>query len=199
MTAVQNATTLPDPAALAGVSAMAAPAAASGDGRPDFTFHDLLSIVNPLQHLPVIGTLYRKLTGDKIGIPEKIMGDTLYGGAMGFVSSVADAAFEKITGKNFGDTVLSLVTGGDKTEPQITPETVDAPQLALENTAPTLETSAAPAEMASTANPKDEIAITAALNRAQFSRAVAARNAYSGALALIRPAAKPADTLALAF
>ena len=30
----------------------------------DFSFHDLLDIVNPLQHLPVIGTIYRAITGD---------------------------------------------------------------------------------------------------------------------------------------
>ncbi|HEY1711013.1 MAG TPA: hypothetical protein VGG10_22300 [Rhizomicrobium sp.] len=197
MIAVQNATTLSDPAVSAG-SVATAPTAASQDGRPDFTFHDLLSIVNPLQHLPVIGTLYRKLTGDKIGIPEKIMGDTLYGGVSGFVSSVADAVFEKVTGKNFGDTVLALVTGGDKQEPQLAAETVDAPQLALNTAAPTLQASA-PIEMAQAASPKDEVSITAALNRAQITRAMAARNAYSSALALVRPTSKPADTLALAF
>jgi hypothetical protein len=197
MTAVQNATMLPSPALSAGsVAAVPAP---QDDGRPDFTFHDLLSIVNPLQHLPVIGTLYRKLTGDKIGIPEKIMGDTLYGGVSGFVSSVADAVFEKVTGKSFGDTVLSLVTGGDKPEPQVAQETIDTPQFALDNAAPMLQAQAAPVEMASASTPKDEIAITAALNRAQISRAVAARNAYSSALALVRPTPKPADTLALAY
>ena len=37
-----------------------------------FTFHDFLSIINPLQHLPVISTIYRAITGDTIGVPEKI-------------------------------------------------------------------------------------------------------------------------------
>jgi hypothetical protein len=84
----------------------AAPAKSSG-----FSFHDFLSIINPLQHLPIIGTLYRAITGDKIGIPEKIAGDTLYGGLLGAVTSIADAAFEAITGKDVGDTVLALFTG----------------------------------------------------------------------------------------
>ena len=84
----------------------AAPAEHSG-----FSFHDFLSIINPLQHLPVIGTLYRAITGDKIGVPEKIAGDALYGGLWGAVSGVADAAFQKITGKDFGETVLALFTG----------------------------------------------------------------------------------------
>jgi hypothetical protein len=74
-------------------------------------------IVNPLQHLPVIGTLYRAITGDTIGTPEKIAGDTLYGGLWGAVASIADTAFQAVTGKDFGDTVLALFTGGHGSKP----------------------------------------------------------------------------------
>jgi hypothetical protein len=106
----------------------AAPAMAQAPAKPgatadsgwDFSFHNLLGIINPLQHLPVVGTLYRAITGDKIGTPEKIAGDALYGGLWGAVSSVADTVFEAATGKNFGDTVLALFTGGsDKPAPAI--------------------------------------------------------------------------------
>lgn len=81
------------------------------------TFEDLLDIVNPLQHLPVVGTLYRAVSGDKMSAVPKIAGDTLYGGLWGAVGALADTAFEAITGKDFGSTVLALVTdafGGDK-------------------------------------------------------------------------------------
>jgi hypothetical protein len=91
--------------------AQAASGAAPAGTGLKFSFHDFLSIINPLQHLPVIGTLYRAITGDKIGTLEKIAGDTLYGGLWGAVSSVADAAFEAVTGKDVGDTVLALFTG----------------------------------------------------------------------------------------
>jgi hypothetical protein len=77
----------------------------------DFSFHNLLSIVNPLEHLPIIGTIYRAITGTHIGIPERIAGDALYGGLWGAVSGAADAAFEAVTGKDFGSTVLALFTG----------------------------------------------------------------------------------------
>jgi len=77
----------------------------------DFSFHNLLSIINPLEHLPVIGTIYRAITGTHIGVPERIAGDALYGGLWGAVSGAADAAFEAITGKDFGSTVLALFTG----------------------------------------------------------------------------------------
>ena len=82
-----------------------------------FSFHDLLSIVNPLQHIPVISTIYRAITGDTIKPFDKIAGDTLYGGVLGFVSSLADTVFQKVTGKDFGDTVLSLFTGSHDAAP----------------------------------------------------------------------------------
>jgi hypothetical protein len=81
------------------------------------TFEGLLDIVNPLQHLPVVGTLYRAVSGDKMDAVAKIAGDTLYGGLWGAVGALADTAFEAITGKDFGSTVLALVTDafdGDK-------------------------------------------------------------------------------------
>ena len=103
-------------------TAQAAPAATMAPAEPEakhrFSFDDLLDIVNPLQHLPIIGTLYRAITGDKIGTPEKLVGDAVYGGPWGLVSSLADTAFEKATGKNFGDTVLGLVTGKHDAPPQ---------------------------------------------------------------------------------
>jgi hypothetical protein len=88
----------------------------SKSGDWDFSFHNLLSIINPLQHLPVIGTLYRAITGDSIGTPEKIAGDALYGGLWGAVAGFADAAFQSLTGKDVGDTVLAMFSGSkDKT------------------------------------------------------------------------------------
>ncbi len=78
----------------------------------DTAFEDMLDIVNPLQHLPVVGTLYRAITGDQISAIPKIAGDALYGGLWGAVSAVADTAFEAITGKDFGSTMLAMVTDG---------------------------------------------------------------------------------------
>src|ERR1700749_1444367 len=94
--------------------AQAAAPPASGSG---FSFHDFLSIINPLQHLPVIGTIYRAITGDTIGTPEKIAGDTLYGGLWGAVASIADTAFQALTGKDVGDTMLALFTGSHDKHP----------------------------------------------------------------------------------
>jgi len=90
----------------------------------DFSFHDLLDTVNPLQHLPVVGSIYRAVTGDEIKPAARVMGDILYGAAMGGVSAamsgvsaVADAALEAETGKDSGGLVLAALFGsdGDKT------------------------------------------------------------------------------------
>jgi len=99
------------PAAASPAVAPADPKSASKSSDWDFSFHNLLSIVNPLEHLPIIGTLYRAITGTHIGVPERIAGDALYGGLWGAVSGIADAAFEAVTGKDFGSTVLALFTG----------------------------------------------------------------------------------------
>jgi len=88
------------------LAAAAAPAQANSDDG--FSFKDLLDVVNPLQHIPVIGTLYRHITGDTIKTVPKIAGDALYGGVEGFAGSLADTVFEKITGKSFGDTVYDV-------------------------------------------------------------------------------------------
>jgi hypothetical protein len=105
------------PHAFTGASAQGQNSAGGKSGEWDFSFHNILSIINPLQHLPVIGTLYRAITGDTMGTPEKIAGDTLYGGVWGAVASVADTAFKALTGKDVGDTVLALFTGGHGQSP----------------------------------------------------------------------------------
>ncbi len=91
-----------------------APAKGAAKDEDDFSFGDLLDIINPLQHIPIVSTLYRAITGDTIKPVGRLAGDALYGGLWGFVSSFANLAFEKITGKDFGDTALALLTGDRK-------------------------------------------------------------------------------------
>ena len=91
----------------------AAGTASSQAAATPFTFDDFVDIVNPLQHLPVVSTLYRAVTGDQISDPAQLAGDTLYGGPMGFATSLAGLAFKGLTGKDVGDTVLSMITGDD--------------------------------------------------------------------------------------
>jgi hypothetical protein len=89
--------------------------------KGSFSFKDILDMLNPLQHLPVISTLYRKLTGETLGGVARIIGGAIYGRAGGIasmISSVANAVFGAITGKDMGERIYAAIFGepkGDKT------------------------------------------------------------------------------------
>jgi CheY-like chemotaxis protein len=78
-------------------------------GDDGLTFWDFLDIVNPLQHIPVISTLYRSITGDEIDPAAKIAGGTLYGGPVGAISSLVDVAIDADTGKDIGEHAMTLI------------------------------------------------------------------------------------------
>jgi hypothetical protein len=96
----------PQPAPVVKVATADAAKAESGEEKESF-FHHILDIINPLQHLPIIGTIYRAATGERLDPVEKIGGSALYGGLWGAVTAVADVAFEAITGKSVEDTVMA--------------------------------------------------------------------------------------------
>lgn len=79
-----------------------------GESDGDFSFDDFLDIINPLQHIPVISTLYREITGDEISPTARVLGGTLFGGPTGFVSAAANALYEEIAGEDIGQSVLAL-------------------------------------------------------------------------------------------
>jgi hypothetical protein len=70
-------------------------------------FSDLLAAINPLQHIPIIGSIYRAITGDTMSPTAEIVGGALFGGIVGAMSSLADVVFAQATGKSVGDTVLA--------------------------------------------------------------------------------------------
>lgn len=77
-------------------------------GDDGFGFDDFLDIINPLQHIPVISSLYRELTGDEISPGSRIIGGGVFGGAIGVATSVINTAIEASTGKDAGEHVISL-------------------------------------------------------------------------------------------
>ncbi|MEI2385824.1 hypothetical protein [Breoghania sp. JC706] len=58
-------------------------AAAASEGMQGFGFADLVDTLNPLQQLPLIGNLYRAVTGDEISQQAHYAGSALYGMALG--------------------------------------------------------------------------------------------------------------------
>lgn len=87
-------------------------AAKSGNAEQEFSFWDLLDVVNPLQHIPVVNNIYREVTGDKIGNFARIAGGAVFGGVLGVASGVANAVYaEKHNGQDFGDVALAKLEG----------------------------------------------------------------------------------------
>jgi hypothetical protein len=80
----------------------AAPITPIASDHHGFSFRDLLSALNPLQYLPVVGTIYRAATGDVIPEPLRRLGSLLVsgllGGPVGVAISLATTVAEKISG-----------------------------------------------------------------------------------------------------
>lgn len=65
-------------------------------GSDGFNFKDVLDLINPLHHIPIVGAVYRSLSDDKIAPAIKLAGGALFGGAAG----AGLAAIGLITNKN---------------------------------------------------------------------------------------------------
>lgn len=94
------------------------PQAASGGhdgpvlfGEEEPSFWDLLDIVNPLQHIPIVGAIYRDITGDKIGGLAKMAGGFLFGGPIGAAAAAVDTTVLVASGKDLGSHTMALFSG----------------------------------------------------------------------------------------
>jgi hypothetical protein len=139
-------------------------------------FHHLLDVVNPLQHLPIIGTIYRAITGEHLDPIEKIAGDTLYGGLWGAVSSIADVAFEGLTGKSFEDTALALFKRVDSAK--VASARVVAPDIIASASLPSSDLPALPTTVAA-GMPDGLGALTSALSAKGIDSDTASRALYA--------------------
>ncbi len=74
----------------------------------------ILDIINPLQHIPVISTIYRHITGDEISPMARVAGDALYGGPIGAAVGLADVAVESATGKDIGGNMMAMLSPDKK-------------------------------------------------------------------------------------
>ncbi len=97
-----------------------------------FGFKDLLDIVNPLQHLPVIGSVYRYLTGDEPSGGARIIGDAIFGGPIGFGTGVVSAMLTDSKGHDLGERALAAVFGPPSSDGPI----VGTPTIANNNVPP---------------------------------------------------------------
>jgi hypothetical protein len=155
------------------------PTAASGDAKmwSGLSFKgvlkDVLDTINPLQHLPLIGSVYRYLTGDEPSGGARIAGDTLYGGPIGLAVGVVSTMMLDKDGHDLGERALASVFGpspaGDHdtavaASPPADPKTATTsattpPQPLMSGQAP------APAAAAEAAQPRNPAPLATALYR----------------------------------
>ena len=86
-------------------------------GADGLTFGDVLDVINPLQHIPVVSTIYRAITGDEISPGARVAGGALFGGPVGFAVATVNAMVEASTGEDIGETVLSAFIGDETDDP----------------------------------------------------------------------------------
>lgn len=78
------------------------------------SFADFLDIINPLQNLPIIGSIYRYLTGDERGAIPAVIGGALFGGPIGMAFAALEAAGKGESGEDIGGSVMAALFDDDK-------------------------------------------------------------------------------------
>ncbi len=125
---------------LANIGAHSAEANGGASKNPaddEFSFYDFLDVINPLQNIPIIGNIYREITGDTIKPAAQVAGGGLFGGVVGLVLALAGQAVKDATGSTPEETLIAAVTGKDKT-PQQSPDQSRETLLAAAEDAPSV-------------------------------------------------------------
>ncbi len=102
--------------ASAGLSAGESTAGAgTSETSGDISFDDILDVVNPLHHVPLVSTLYRELTNDTVAPHSRIIGGFLWGGPIGGAAAMVNAGVHEATGKDIGGHAMAALFGDDET------------------------------------------------------------------------------------
>jgi len=113
-------------AALQDAAASAEPGATGG------LFEQLVDTVNPLQHIPGVGTTYRAVTNDAVSPLSAMAGGFLFGGPLGLAAGAAGSFLELVTGKGLAQHAVALFGGGEEAPPA----DENAPHLMADSTNP---------------------------------------------------------------
>jgi hypothetical protein len=86
-------------------------------GEDELSFGDFLSVLNPLQHIPVVSNIYRWITGDTIKPAARVVGGALYGGPIGLVTAALNAIVEEVKGSDIGGQLIAMLAPDRKSAP----------------------------------------------------------------------------------
>lgn len=103
------------------------------DHQGQFGFADLLDMVNPLHHVPVVGHVYREITGDEIKPISKIMGGAAFSGPLGVATALIDTVVMEETGKDMTGNAFDMAFNNNETFEDIQIAQTQSPEQAIEN------------------------------------------------------------------
>ncbi len=72
--------------------------------------------LNPLQHIPLVGGLYRSVSGDNLSSAGMVLGGLLFGGPLGFLAGTAAAVFSAITQPDPTDQTAIVAAAASSTQ-----------------------------------------------------------------------------------
>jgi hypothetical protein len=153
----------------------------TGGSNDTLGFADLLDVINPLQHIPVVGTLYRELTGDTISEAARMAGGAMWGGPAGVIGALANTITEHAAGGDIGATALAYARG-EEIGPAAGPATAVA-QFAAAGSAAAGSAAADLAAPDQAASAQTAPAQVAASQAASLASAPAQSQAFSGSAA----------------
>ena len=83
-------------------------------GDDGFTFADVIDMLNPLQHLPVVSKYYREISGDDCSEGSKLIGDlgfaSFFGGALGLAGVTANTALRHNTDQDVSEHLMDFAS-----------------------------------------------------------------------------------------
>lgn len=164
------------------------PALAEGQYEPQpsrMTFQDFLSGLNPLQHLPVVGMIYRAVTGDVPPTAMRVAGAFLLGGPVGAVATALGATAEEI---------FSRTMAGDQGRGALAQSNQAPSDQAPSDRAPPTAVQSGPAQPASVAGDASFGDAAERLGRRRLASQAYARSMHAPVVPLPSPAGRPPPT-----
>jgi hypothetical protein len=103
----------------------------------EFNFEDILDVINPLHHIPIVSKVYQEHTQDEISNNAKSVGDMLYGvltgGIFGGLSALGNTLIRQDTGKDISEHVIAYVSDDNADINTVTAINIDAEDELFDN------------------------------------------------------------------